>query len=142
VHWVVVAHLVAVGAYAGFQWTVHLVVYPQFTGVPASAFAAYERAHQRRLSVLVGPLFGALVLSTSLLVVAGPPALPWWGLAGSVVLLLVVLGTTAALAVPLHRRLGTGWDAGAHHALVRVDAVRVAAATADVVLAVTLALGT
>jgi hypothetical protein len=44
--------------------------------------------------------------------------------------LAVVLGVTAFLAVPLHRRLDRGWDAGAHRRLLRVDGVRVAAATA------------
>ena len=65
-HWVVVLHLAAVSAYAGFQWTVRVVVYPQFAGVPAPSFAAYEAAHQRRLSLVVGPLFGAVAVTTSL----------------------------------------------------------------------------
>ena len=60
------------------------------------------------------------------------PALP---VLGSAVCLAVVLGVTAAGAVPLHRRLDVGWDADAHRRLLRVDSVRVAAASANVVLA-------
>ncbi len=39
-------------------------------------------------------------------------------------------GATWLGAVPLHRVLDRGWDAGAHRRLLRVDSVRVAAATA------------
>lgn len=137
---VLVVHLMTVCAYAGFQWTVRVVVYPQFSRVPASDFPAYEAAHQRRLSFVVGPLFAALVVTTALLLVLRPPTVPWWAAAGSAALLVIVLGTTAGLAVPLHRRLGAGWDIDAHTALVRADGVRVAAASANVVLVAALAL--
>lgn len=139
-HWVLVLHLAAVSAYAGFQWTVRVVVYPQFAGVPASSFAAYEAAHQRRLSFVVGPLFGALAVTTALMLLLRPPALPWWAAGVSAALVLVVLGTTGAVAVPLHRRLGDGWDVDAHAALMRADTVRVAAASGNVVLVAALAL--
>ncbi len=46
-------HLALTAAYAGFQWTVRGVVYPQFDQVPAEAFAAYERRHQQRISRVV-----------------------------------------------------------------------------------------
>ena len=52
-------------AYAGFQLTVRTVVYPQFARVPAQAFPAYERAHQRLVTPLVGVLFGALAVTTA-----------------------------------------------------------------------------
>jgi hypothetical protein len=54
--------------------------------------------------------------------------------------LAVVLGVTGLLAVPLHRRLDAGWDAGAHRRLLRVDAVRVAAATGSAAAALWLVL--
>jgi hypothetical protein len=41
--------------------------------------------------------------------------------------------------VPLHRRLSAGFDAAAHRRLLRVDLVRVLAATADVACALLLA---
>ena len=65
-----VVHLVLVAAYAGFQWTVRALVYPQFAEVP-TGFAAYERAHQQRITRVVGPLFlGQGVTTTWLLVLA------------------------------------------------------------------------
>jgi len=136
-----VAHLALVAGYAGFQWTVRVLVYPQFAGV-GEGFAAYERAHQQRVTRVVGPLFvGQGVTTVWLLVLllrGDVPALP---VLGSAVCLAVVLGVTAAGAVPLHRRLDVGWDADAHRRLLRVDSVRVAAASANVVLAGWLVLG-
>jgi len=50
--------------------------------------------------------------------------------------LAAVLGVTAFRAVPLHRRLDAGWDAAAHRQLLRVDGMRVVAATAGTACAV------
>ncbi|SCX50544.1 hypothetical protein SAMN03159343_2427 [Klenkia marina] len=130
-----VVHLVVVAAYAGFQWTVRALVYPQFAEV-TEGFAGYERAHQRRVTHVVGPLFVGQGLTTVWLLVLAvrgtAPALPV--LAGAACLALV-LGTTALGAVPQHRVLDRGWDAGAHRRLLRVDSVRTAAATAHLVAA-------
>ncbi len=136
--WIVTAHLVTTSAYAGFQWTVRLVVYPQLARVPADSFASYERAHQSRISWLVAPLFAALAVTTALLFAADAAL---WATLSSAVLLLVVLALTGLVAVPLHRRLSRRWDPSAHRRLLRVDAVRVAAATLNVAVAVTLTPG-
>jgi hypothetical protein len=122
-----VVHLALVAAYAGFQWTVRALVYPQFALVPPDAFAAHERRHQQRVSRVVGPLFaGQGVTALWLLVTRWPSAPVLLGAA----CLAVVLGVTGLLAVPLHRRLDAGWDAAVLARLLRVDSVRVAAATA------------
>jgi hypothetical protein len=52
-----VVNLALSAAYAGFQWTVRVLVYPQFAQVPPDAFAGYGRSHQRRVTRVVGPLF-------------------------------------------------------------------------------------
>lgn len=130
--WLPVAHLVLVCTYAGFQWTVQVVVYPQFARVPVDRFAAYELAHQRRVSWLVVPLFGGLVLTTAGLVTLRPDGVPPAVAAGAAALLAALLGVTGLLAVPLHRKLSTGWDDAAFRRLLRVDALRVLVATANV----------
>ncbi len=136
-----VVHLVLVAAYAGFQWTVRVLVYPQFVGVGAG-FAAYERAHQQRVTRVVGPLFASQGVTTVWLLVlmlrGDVPALPV--LAGAVCL-AVVLGVTAVGAVPLHRVLDAGWDAAAHRRLLAVDSVRAGAASLHVLAAGWLLLG-
>ncbi|SDG58811.1 DUF1772 domain-containing protein [Klenkia brasiliensis] len=135
-----VVHLALVAAYAGFQWTVRVVVYPQMAGV-VDGFAAYERAHQRRISRVVGPLFaGQGVTTVWLLVLAVRGSAPVVPVLAGAACLAVVLGATWLGAVPLHRVLDRGWDAAAHRRLLRVDTVRAVAATAGLGAAVWLVL--
>jgi len=126
------AYALAAAAYAGFQLTVRLVVYPQLAQVPASAAAAFERAHQRLITPLVGLLFGALALATAGLLVAGPrgPGLAAAALFGG------LLAVTAFGAVPQHATLSGGFDEAAHRRLLRWDTARVALALAQLALAV------
>jgi len=133
------AYLAATFAYAGFQWTVRVVVYPQLALVPPESFGQYLETYQRRVSLLVGPLFGALVLTTGWLAQSDQVAVAARVLA--VVLLGVLLVVTALLAVPLHGRLSRSWDAAAHRRLLRVDEVRVLVASVSAVLALVLAAG-
>jgi hypothetical protein len=130
-----VVHLVLTAAYAGFQWTVRGVVYPQFAQVPAAAFPAYERAHQRRITPVVGPLFAGQGVTTLWLLAARPEGVPLLPVLVGGACLAVVLGLTGLLAVPLHRRLGEGFDDGAFARLLRVDTVRALAASAGTVAA-------
>lgn len=138
-----VAHLAAAAAYAGFQVTVRLVVYPQLaTAAEAGAaqrFAVLEAAHGRRVARLVGPLFAALVGTTAWLVVAAPAGERPLALVAAACT-AVVLGVTALGAVPQHRRLGLGWDGAAHRRLLRWDAVRAGAAVLQVGVALALLL--
>jgi multisubunit Na+/H+ antiporter MnhB subunit len=132
-----VLHLAVTAAYAGFQWTVRGVVYPQFDQVPAGAFAAYERRHQQRISRVVGPLFAGQLVTTAWLLATRPSGALFAGAAClAAVLLLTALG-----AVPLHRRLTGGWDDAAFRRLLRVDALRAVAATAGTAAAVGVVLG-
>ncbi len=129
-------HLAATSAYAGFQWTIRVVAYPQLALVGAGAFERYLAAYQRRVTLVVGPLFAALLVTTALLAADGEVAV--WARVAAAGLLAVVLGATALLAVPQHGRLADGWDPAAHRALLRADTVRVVAATANAVLALLL----
>ena len=132
------ALLIAAVGYLGFQWTIRVLVYPQFALVGAAEFAAYERSHQRLVSRAVGPLFGALILASAAVTVR-PPADAARGLTWSAdALTLLILAVTALLAVPLHRTLSTGYDRDAHRRLLAVDTVRLAAAAANAAVAVAL----
>lgn len=133
---VLTVHLMATSAYAGFQWTIRVVAYPQLAEVPGAAFTAYLAAYQRRVTYLVGPLFAALLLTTGL--VAADGTIATMGRLLAVLLLAVVLGATAFAAVPQHSRLSAGWDHAAHRRLLTADTVRVVAATLNA--GVTLAL--
>ena len=130
------AATVASVAYCSFQWTVHLVVYRMFAHVPAPAFPAYELAHQRRVSLVVGPLFAGLVLSTGALAVR-PGAVDVGVSAGAAGATVMLLALTAFGAVPLHRRLTRGYDATVVCRLLRIDLARALVASAQCALLVT-----
>jgi predicted lipid-binding transport protein (Tim44 family) len=133
-----VSNLLLTAAYAGFQWTVQVLVYRQFVLVPPEAFAAYEAAHQRLISYVVGPLYGGQLLCAGALIVTGTgDGGLRWGAAG---LLLTILAVTGLLAVPLHRRLSAGFDAAVYRTLLRVDLVRAVLATLNAAVATGLAL--
>lgn len=134
------AFTLAAALYTGFQWTVRVVVYPQFSEVPAPAFAAYEARHQQRISFAVGPLFLALGVTAILLFAFPPAGVSRWWTAAPGACVAVILGVTAFLAVPLHRALSNGFDAGLHRRLLRVDTARLLTAVAATALGVTFAL--
>ncbi len=129
--------LVATSLYAGFQWTIRVVVYPQLAAVPAASFASYEARHQRLVSYAVGPLFVAdgVAALVAFAVEPGPPTAATGGCLAAV-LALTVLG-----AVPQHRRLSDGFDPAAHRRLLRVDSARLVAALGGVAAAVWFAAG-
>jgi hypothetical protein len=128
-------HLALAAAYAGFQWTVRALVYPQMSIVPPEAFPAYEHRHQRLVGRVVGPLFLGQAVTTLWLLADRPPGVPLLAVLASALCLAVVLQLTALGAVPQHRRLDRGWDREVHHRLVRVDTVRALTATAGVAAA-------
>jgi hypothetical protein len=136
-----VAHLLLVGGYAGFQWTVRVLVYPQFTAVPAAASAAYEAGHSQRISFVVGPLFAGQLVTTGWLLLARPAGVLTAAVLASAACLAAVLLVTALLAVPRHRQLAGGFDAAAFAGLLRADSLRTAAATLNVAVSAWAALG-
>ena len=136
-----VAHLLLVGGYAGFQWTVRALVYPQFAAVGPADFAAYERAHGQRISRVVGPLFAAQLGTTAWLLLDRPAGVVPAAVVVSAVCLAVVLLVTGLVAVPRHRQLGQGFDAAAYAGLLRADTVRVVAASANAAVSAWAVLG-
>lgn len=124
------AFVLAASLYTGFQWTIRLVVYPQFATVPVGAFVAYERNHQRLVSIAVGPLFAALGVAALALLARKPAGVGEWVPVSAVVLVGILLGLTAFAAVPLHTRLTTGFEPGTHRRLLAVDAARLVVAGA------------
>ncbi|GGL99202.1 DUF1772 domain-containing protein [Nakamurella endophytica] len=133
-------HLAAAAAYAGFQWTVHLVLYPQFALVGPDVAARYAAAHQRRITPLVAVLFAAWG-GTALWWLLAPDGRGRWPGVVAGLLLVAVLAVTAFAAVPEHRRLARGWDPQAHRRLLRADAVRVLLASVDLAWALWLVAG-
>lgn len=124
-------HVLVTAALVGVIWTVQLAIYPQFDGVGRDGFAAYHRRYVRGISGVVTVLMGVEALTAGLLFwqgVRGPFFL------GSLVLLATIWAITFAVEVPLHRRLGQGFDAEAHRHLVWTNWARTLAWTARAVM--------
>lgn len=131
-------HAAATLALVGLIWTVQVVHYPLMAHVGAAGYRAFQAAHERRITVVVGPLMLVEAASAALLALA-PPAgasrvLAWLGLG----LVLVVWALTQWVSVPCHARLRAGFDAAAHRRLVRTNWLRTAAWTARGALALAL----
>lgn len=124
-------------AMAGVIWFVQIVHYPLFPFAAGNDFARFSAAHQRRTTWVVAPLMLAeLAAATWLLLPSSGaprgPAVAGWLLVAAIWLL------TAAINVPLHRRLSRGFDPVAARRLVRGNWLRTAAWTVRAVLAVRL----
>ena len=100
---VLVTLLLVAAGHLGFQLTVSLVVYPALGEVGDEAWPAAHERHARRIAPLVGALYVPLVLVLAWTAATEPEAAgTWLALIGGA--LSVV--TTAAIAAPLHGRLG------------------------------------
>ena len=96
--------LLVAGAHLGFQLTVDLVVYPALREVGPQAWTRAHAAHSRRITPLVGLVYVPLVLVLGWAAVAEPSQVGTWV---AVVGGLLAVGTTAAVAAPIHGRLSS-----------------------------------
>jgi hypothetical protein len=118
----------------GLIWFVQVVHYPAFCDVGAHAFPSYHARHTRRTTaVVLGPMVVELVTAALL---AARPA-PWisapaaWG---GLALVALLWGSTFALQVPMHRRLGVAFADVPHRRLCATNWIRTAAWTARAIL--------
>lgn len=121
---VFVVHLAATLFMTGLIWFVQVVHYRLFDHVGAASFAAYEEAHARLTTWVVGPpmlleLGSAVVLLRLRPVEIGAREV-WLGL----FLLGVIWLSTALIQVPQHNALGAGFDFKTYRALVGFNWIR------------------
>lgn len=134
---ILMAQAFASGSMCGLIWFVQVVHYPLFGRVVGDGSRAYAAEHQRRTTLVVGPLM-LIELATAGLIAVSPPAgvpgsIAWAGLAAVVALWL----STAMVQVPLHARLGRdGHDATVIAGLVGTNWARTVLWTARAVLSV------
>ncbi|MFN9756807.1 MAG: hypothetical protein ACK58X_10380 [Planctomycetota bacterium] len=123
-----IAHAVVTLYLCGLIWTIQVVHYPLFLAVGEAQFAAYERAHCRRIGAIVMvPMLVEAALAG--LVWLRAPAAHAATAAIGAVLLAVVWGSTFLLQVPCHHRLEQGYDAAAIRRLVATNWLRTLAWT-------------
>jgi hypothetical protein len=133
-------HAIATWFMTGLIWFVQVVHYPLMGHLGRAEAAGYAASHQRRVSVVVGPVM-LLEAITALVLLADPPlarnrALPALGLA----LLVFIWASTAMLQMPMHGMLLAGRDERAHRRLVASNWIRTLLWTARGVVAAVLLL--
>lgn len=131
------AQAIASGAMCGLIWFVQVVHYPLFGRVVGDGSKAYAAEHQRRTTLVVGPLMLVEIATAALIALSPPDGVPallaWAGVAAVMALWL----STALVQVPLHARLGRdGHDATVIARLVGTNWARTVLWTARAVLSV------
>lgn len=120
-------HALATWFMTGVIVFVQVVHYPLMARVGRDRFREYEADHTRRTTWIVAPPMLIEAATALALVTVARDRVPelqaWFGLT----LVLVIWISTAALQVPQHRRLESGFDAVAHRRLVSSNWIRVAA---------------
>jgi uncharacterized membrane protein len=129
-----VASLVSSWFMAGLIWIVQVVHYPLFGRVGREGFAAYESAHARLITPIVGPAMLVELVSSLALLAARPRGMPAWAAWAGVALVGIAWASTAFVQVPLHGTLARGFDEDAHARLVATNWVRTVAWSGHAVL--------
>lgn len=128
-------HALATWFMVGLIWFVQIVHYPLMSQVSPTEFAGYSKEHQRRTTWVVAPSMGVEAVSALVLLASqasGARAAAWIGAA----LLVIIWLSTFAVQVPLHARLGSGFDREVWRKLVLTNWVRTIAWSARGAIAV------
>jgi hypothetical protein len=129
--YLLLVQIVCTLAMTGLIWFVQVVHYPLFARVGAQGFAAYEAEHATRTGWVVGPLM-CLELGAAFLFLLPrfrPPLVPAQQAMIGAVLVGVIWLSTALIQVPLHSRLGSGYDPAVIARLVATNWIRTVAWT-------------
>ncbi|MCC5021401.1 MAG: 7-cyano-7-deazaguanine synthase QueC [Candidatus Synoicihabitans palmerolidicus] len=113
-------------ALVGLIWVVQLVIYPMLAKVASTGWIAWHREYMRRIGWVVAPLMLGEISAGAVWLWVAPEAGWAWVGAG---LIAVIWVSTALVQVPLHRRLGDGFEAKLVSRLVTSNWVRTAAWT-------------
>lgn len=136
--------LLVLSLLTALNWAVHYytqtVTYRLFPAVAAQAggagFVRYHQAYERRLPVSVYLPWAALTAASAVFVAVRPAGL---GVGPPLALLLLnvsIAALSVAFAAPVHRRVDAAGalDAGAARALLRYNGIRLAIATASLLV--------
>jgi hypothetical protein len=125
--WPLLLQAFATFAMTGLIWFVQVVHYPLLERVGVEGYGAYQEAHMRLTTWVVGPLMLLEAVTAVWIVVDRPRGLGGTAAWGGLALLAVIWLATAFLAVPRHETLRRAFDPGAHSALVASNWVRTTA---------------
>jgi hypothetical protein len=125
-----VGNAVATVFLTGLSWTIAVVVYPGFAEVgPTAAWSRFHDAHSRRISYVVGLPWAVQGVTGIGLLFDRPAGVPLWLVLLAGVAAAATVATTVVGAVPVHERLGHGFDPALLRSLLRWHWLRTVAWT-------------
>lgn len=137
---VLLAHAAATSFMTGLIWFVQVVHYPLFAGVGEDGYRRYQSSHMRRTTAVVGPVMLAEAAGAVLVLALDLGQMARYLAIAGACLLGVVWASTFLVQVPLHERLGRGFDRRTAAALVATNWIRTIAWTLRSIIAVALVL--
>ena len=131
--WLLAAQAAATLVMVGVIWMCQVAHYP-LLGDVGSALPQYQERNVRLTTRVVGlPMLVELATVIALLVWR-PVEIPLWSALLGAALLVVIWAATVLFSVPMHGRLGHGYDPAAHRRLVTTNWIRTLAWSARGVL--------
>ena len=108
----------------GLIWIIQIVHYPLFRSVGISEFKTFHESHKILISPVVGVVMIFELVTTLILLFQTPKGIPIWTVTVSIILLLIIWGSTIFLQIPYHEKLASGFDKNIHHFLVNTNWIR------------------
>lgn len=108
----------------GVCWTVQLAIYPQIALIGVSEFPAWHASYTGGIALVVGPLMAVEAVTAAALAWLPPAGVPRAATRVGLVLVGVVLASTALIQAPLHGRLAGGFGDDLHRLLVASNWLR------------------
>ena len=117
-------HATATLYMTGLIWFVQVVHYPLMARVGAEGYPAYQAAHERLTTWVVGPPMLIELVSAVWLIFAHPEGVSVWMIYAGLALVAILWLSTAFLQVPQHRKLEKGFDPAVHRWLAQSNWLR------------------
>lgn len=101
----------------GVIWLIQLIHYPSFLDIEPSRFLAFHEKHNQVMTLIVGPIMVLELVTAGLLALplAREGGSPWsqvqnWGMAANFLAVILLWGLTFLVSVPIHAKLGLGYN--------------------------------
>jgi len=108
----------------GVIWVVQILHYPLLAHVGADGYAAYHNLHTSRITPVVAPAMIAELLTAIYFAFAGFEKIDWGYFWFGLSLVLIIWASTFFVQVPLHEKLGGGFDTDVQRRLVLTNWTR------------------
>lgn len=131
--WLLAAQAAATLVMVGVIWMCQVAHYP-LLGDVGPTLPQYQERNVRLTTRVVGLPMLVEAATVIALLIWRPAAIPLWSALLGAALLVVIWAATVLFSVPMHGRLGHGYDPAAHRRLVTTNWIRTLAWSARGVL--------